>query len=154
MLRNAVTTLHFAAIAIRSCSRQSLLTAAAISGVTPGASAASTASGGLVGEKPVAKAADGQMRNGRKGRSVMAVDDEPGDLVAFVSDDGLVEERRERQVGERILRGDALLAGLRRDPGELIAAAQRRGLGQQRFEIGERIAAGADRRAIHREVLT
>ena len=37
MLRNAVTTLHFAAMTIRSCSRLTLLTAAAISGVTPGA---------------------------------------------------------------------------------------------------------------------
>jgi len=40
-LRNRVTTEHFAAITIRSCKRLILLTAAAVSGVTPGASAAS-----------------------------------------------------------------------------------------------------------------
>ena len=40
VLRKRVTTEHFAAITIRSCRRLILLTAAAISGVTPGASAA------------------------------------------------------------------------------------------------------------------
>jgi hypothetical protein len=41
VLRKRVTTEHFAAITIRSCRRLILLTAAAISGVTPGASAVS-----------------------------------------------------------------------------------------------------------------
>ena len=41
VLRNLVTTEHFAAITIKSCTRLILLTAAAISGVTPGANAAS-----------------------------------------------------------------------------------------------------------------
>ncbi len=41
VLRKLVTTLHFDAISIRSWRRQILLTAAAISGVRPGASAAS-----------------------------------------------------------------------------------------------------------------
>ena len=43
VLRNAVVTRHFAATATRSCSRMILLTAAAISGVSPGRSAASAA---------------------------------------------------------------------------------------------------------------
>ena len=43
VLRKRVTTRHFAATAIRSCRRMSLLTAAAISGVRPGRSAASAA---------------------------------------------------------------------------------------------------------------
>ena len=42
VLRNRVTTEHFAAITMRSCRRLILLTAAAISGVMPGASAART----------------------------------------------------------------------------------------------------------------
>ena len=42
VLRKRVTTEHFAATTIRSCSRLILLTAAAISGVMPGASVAST----------------------------------------------------------------------------------------------------------------
>ena len=41
VLRKRVTTAHFAAITMRSCRRLILLTAAAISGVTPGASAVS-----------------------------------------------------------------------------------------------------------------
>ena len=112
---------------MRSCSRLILLTAAAISGVRPGASADSAARRGLVGQQPVAKAADGQMRDRREGRRVMAVDDEARDLVGLVGNDGLVEERRERQVGERILRGDALLAGLAprcRPAGRRCAAAR------------------------------
>jgi len=39
VLRNFVTTEHFAAITIRSCKRLILATAAAISGVMPGTSA-------------------------------------------------------------------------------------------------------------------
>ena len=46
VLRKRVTTEHFAAITIRSCSRLILLTAAAISGVMPGASAASVSAVG------------------------------------------------------------------------------------------------------------
>ena len=42
VLRNAVTTRHLRATSIRSWLRMTLLTAATISGVSPGASAAST----------------------------------------------------------------------------------------------------------------
>ena len=48
----------------------------------------------------------------------------PGDFVVFVRHDGFVEKRGQRQVGKRILRGDAFLAALGRDAGELVAAAQ------------------------------
>ena len=43
VLRNRVTTLHLAAMTIRSCSRLILVTAATISGVRPGATAVSAA---------------------------------------------------------------------------------------------------------------
>ena len=43
VLRKRVTTAHFDAISIRSCSRLSFATAATISGVSPGASAVRTA---------------------------------------------------------------------------------------------------------------
>ena len=149
VLRKRVTTAHFAAITIRSCSRLILLTAAAISGVTPGASATSSSALARVGQQPVAQAADGEMRDRGKGRRVVAVDDEPGHLVALVGDHVLGQERGERQVGERVLRGHALLARRRGDAGELVAAAQRRGLGHERLEIGKDVAARSDRRAIH-----
>ena len=88
------------------------------------------------------KSADRQMRDRRKRRLIMGVDDEPRHLVGLVGNHLLGEEGRERQVGERELRRHALLAGLGRDAGEQVAAAQRRGLGQQRLEIGKRVAAG------------
>ena len=69
VLRKRVTTEHFAAITIRSCKRLILLTAAAISGVTPGASAASAGVVASSDKQPVAEAADGQMRDRREGRA-------------------------------------------------------------------------------------
>jgi hypothetical protein len=80
----------------------------------------------------------------------MSVDDEPRHLVGLIGHDLIVEEGRKRQVGKRELGGDTLLAGLRRDAGELVAAAQRRGLGHERLEIGKRVAAVSDGRAVHR----
>ena len=122
----------------------SLLTAAAISGVSPGASAAS--------RSPVASSESSQLRNsptvkradGREGRCVVRVDDQPRDLVGLVGDDLLGEKMRERQIGECELGGDALLGGLRGDAGEHVAAAQRRGLGQQFAQVGEAVARVAD----------
>ena len=82
-----VTTVHFAAMTMRSCSRLILLTAAAISGVTPGASAARTAVVASSAKQPVAKSADGQMRDRRKGRAVVRVDDQARHLVGLVGND-------------------------------------------------------------------
>ena len=133
VLRNAVTTEHLAAIAIRSCKRHSLLTAAAISGVTPGASAERSGVGDLVGQQPVAESADRQMSDGSESVPVVAIDDQPCDLVGFIGNDCLIEKCLERQIGERVSRRDAFFAALRRHDRELIAAAQRRGFGQQRL---------------------
>src|SRR5262249_29621608 len=88
----------------------------------------------------------------REGGLVVTVDDEPGDLIGLVGNHGLRQEGRERQVGERILGGDPLLAGLRRDARELIAAAQRRGFREQRPQVPERVAARFDGRAVRRSV--
>ena len=51
----------------------------------------------------------------------MVVDDQPRHLVVLVGDDGLVEESRERQVGERHLRRYPLGSGLRGDSGQPVA---------------------------------
>ena len=91
--------------------RMSLQTAAAISGVRPGASAARRFGGGVVGEQPVAEFADGEMSDRR--RRLLAswrVDDEAGDFVGLVGDERFVEEVCEREVGEGELGGDALAA--------------------------------------------
>ena len=55
VVRKRVTTRILRATAIRSWMRMSLETAAAISGVRPGASAARRFGGGVVGEQPVAE---------------------------------------------------------------------------------------------------
>ena len=50
-----------------------------------------------IGEKPVAQAAHRQMGNGRERARVVGVDDEAGDLVAFVGHHLLIEERAQRR---------------------------------------------------------
>ncbi len=56
---------------------------------------------------------------------------------SLVGDDHLVEEGRQRQVGQRELRRDAFLAALRHHARKRVTAARRRGLGQQRLQIGK-----------------
>ena len=82
--RKRVTTAHFAAITARSCSRLIFATAAAISGVMPGASADKTVRGRRVGQQPVAEGPDREMRDGRERGLVVGVDDEARDLVGLV----------------------------------------------------------------------
>ena len=106
----------------------------------------------LVRQEPVAEPADGQVGDGRKRGPVVRVDDKARDLVGLVGNDVVVQEGRQRQIGEGILRRDSLFAGLGRDAGQLVAAAQRRGLGQQRLEITESVTANSDRRTVHRQV--
>jgi len=91
------------------------------------------------------------MRNRRERRLIVAIDDEPRHLVGLIGDHVLQQESTQRQVGECELRGHALLAGLGRNAGQQVAAAQRRGLGQQRRQIGKRVALSADRRGVHLE---
>ena len=43
-------------------------------------------------QEPVAKSADGEMRDRGEGRAVVAVDDQPRHLVALVRNDGIVEK--------------------------------------------------------------
>ena len=62
-LRKRVTTRIVAATAIRSCTRISFETAAAISGVMPGASAREHVAGRVRTQQPVAELADGQVRD-------------------------------------------------------------------------------------------
>jgi hypothetical protein len=102
-----------------------------------------------VGEEPVAQSADGEMGDLAERRAVVAVDDETRHLVRLVGNDGLLEDARERHVGERVLRRHPLFARRRRDAGELIAAARRRRLRQQRLEVAEDVAAARNGRAVH-----
>ena len=106
--------------------------------------------GGALAEQPVAEAADGEMGDRREGAGVVGVDDEARDLVVLVRDDRLVEEMRERQVGERHLRRHAFGGGRGGDAGEAIARARRRRLGEQGLQIGEGVPRPVDRDRMHR----
>jgi len=81
----------------------------------------------------------------------MPVDDETRHLVGLVGDHLLVQKCRQRQIGKRVVGGDPFLAALGRNPGELIAAALRRGLAEQRLELAKHIAALSNRCTIHKE---
>ena len=70
----------------------------------------------------------------------MAVDDQAGDLIVFVGNDGLLQELLQRNVGQRDPRRDHLLGAVGRHPGEPVAGARRRGLGEEIAEIIEHIA--------------
>src|SRR5215475_12630466 len=82
--------------------------------------------------------------------AVVGVNDEAGHLVSLVGNDMLVKECGKGQIGESILGGNLLLACHGGNTGELVAAATRRGLGQECLEIAERITAVSNRRAVHR----
>lgn len=71
-------------------------------------------------EQPVAKPSDGQVREGFERRRVVAVDDQPGDLVVLVGDQDVVQESGQRDVGEHPLRGGTLAVRVRGAPGELV----------------------------------
>ena len=107
---------------------------------------------GLRRQQPVAEITDRQVRDRREGRGIVAVEDQARDLVILVRDHGLVQEGRERQLGERVLRGDALLGRFRGEAGEHVAGAQRRGLGEQVLQVREAVARGAEGVGVgHRE---
>ncbi len=61
----------------------------------------------------------------------MAIDNQPGDLVVLIGHDHFLQELAERHVGQRHSRGDHLLRGFGCDPGQPIAGARRRRLGEQ-----------------------
>ncbi len=121
--RNRVTTRRFAAIAIRSWLREILATAATISGVSPGANAASVSS--------VAASESSQSRNsptvklatGAKAAASWPSTMSPRHLVFLIGNERLAQKGRQRQIGERHLRGDALGGAFRRDAREAIAGA-------------------------------
>src|SRR5262249_57334915 len=81
--------------------------------------------------------------------AVVGVKDEAGHLVGLVGNDMLVKECGKGQIGESILGGNLLLACHGGNTGQLVAAASRRGLGQECLEIAERITAGFKRCAVH-----
>jgi len=82
-------------------------------------------------EQPLAQLADRQPRDRGERLRVVGVQDQPGDVVVLVGDDLLLQEHRQRQVRQDVLRGDPLGLGLRSAAGEHVAGAGRGRLGQQ-----------------------
>ena len=144
VLRKADVTWHFFATRIRSWLRISFETAAAISGVIPRDSFRSTSPVAASESSQSRNDADGQRRYRRKGRRVVAIDDQAGDLIVFVGDDGLLQELLQRNVRQRHPRRDHVLGAIGGDARQAIAGARRRGLGQEIAQIIEDIGGGID----------
>ena len=70
----------------------------------------------------------------------MRVHDQPRHFVGFVGYDLLLEEMRQRHIGQRELRRHALAGRVRRNAGQQVAAAQRSRLGQQVLQVSECVA--------------
>jgi hypothetical protein len=69
---------------------------------------------------------------------VVAVDDQPGDFVLLVGNQHFVQKGAQRHVGQTHLCGHALLGAAGGNPGQLVARTQRRGAGQQGFQVVKR----------------
>jgi hypothetical protein len=81
----------------------------------------------------------------------VGVEDEAGDLVGFICNDWFGQERRERDIGESHLGGDAFGGGGGGDAGERVAGAEGRGARQQRAQVIEDVASvGEGVREAHR----
>ena len=84
------------------------------------------------------------MRYRRKCSLVVRVEDQPGDFVFLVGNDGLVEKADERKFGQRHARSHALSGGARSDACKHIARAQWCGFRQQVLEVGKAPGGAAD----------
>ncbi|RMS17349.1 hypothetical protein ALP75_200275 [Pseudomonas syringae pv. actinidiae] len=75
----------------------------------------------------------------------MGVDDQAGDFVLFVGDQGLLKKMLEGNVGQRHLRGNPLGIIVRRDFGQIITGTRGAGLGHDFFEAVEAVRLRTDR---------
>src|SRR5690606_42078499 len=62
-----------------------------------------------------------------EGLRVVRIDDQPGDFVALVGNDGFLQELRKRHVGEHMAGGHALLRRRGADAREFVARSHRAG---------------------------
>ena len=60
----------------------------------------------LIGQEMVAQFADGHRRDGREGGRVVAVDNQPRDLVGLIGNQRFLQKSFQRQVGEDEAGGD------------------------------------------------
>ena len=83
------------------------------------------------GQQPVAQLAHREGADRRKGLRIVAVHDEPGDLVRLVRHHALRQETLQGHIGQGHLGPDALFLILGRDAGQDVSRTQGRGFGQQ-----------------------
>src|SRR5438093_9083829 len=79
----------------------------------------------------------------------MGVDDQAGDFVVLVGNDGFKQELFQGNVGQRDPRRDHLLRAFGGDPRQAVAGPRRRGLGQEIAQIFEDVAGGIDGVAVN-----
>ena len=142
MLRNRLTTLHLLAIRIRSWFRQSLETAATISGVNPSNSGERVCCRAVV-QEPLAKLSDGEIGDRRKRRWIMPVDNQPGDFVDLIRYHRVFQEAAQRNVGQHRHRSHALPGVAGSHACQLISGPSGRRLGQDLFQICEGVMRSA-----------
>src|ERR1700679_2893175 len=96
----------------------------------------------------VAGGADGVAGERGKGgefvRVVVCIQDEAGDFVGLVGDEGFVEKGGEREIGEGHLGRDALDGGAGGYAGEFVTGARGCGFGEEVFEVAEGVGNAVD----------
>jgi len=75
---------------------------------------------GLVSQKPFPEHAHGERGDSGEGRLVVRVHDEPGHFVHLVGDELFFEKSGQRNIGQKNLRGRALLGAFGRKPGQSV----------------------------------
>src|SRR3981189_3601637 len=78
----------------------------------------------------------------------MRIDNQTGDFIVFVGNDGLMQELFQGHVGQRDPRRDHLLRAIGCDPCQAVAGARRRGPGPEIARVFEYVAGSINRMAI------
>jgi hypothetical protein len=100
------------------------------------------------GQKELAEVANGQVSDLAEGRRIVRVEDEAGDVVGLVGDQGPRQDLGQRDIGQAPAGGGVLLGRVSGDPGQPVPGADRRRLGHQRGEVREGVGAWSDDVAI------
>ena len=96
------------------------------------------------GEQEFAEVADGKRGDRSERRRIVAVDDQPCNLVGFIWNDRFGEDGRQRHIGQRHLCRDAFGGGGRGEAGERIAGTERRRTRQQGAQVVEDVACAGE----------
>ena len=104
----------------------------------------------LVGQQPIPQLPDRHRSQRRERLGVVPVDDQPRDIVILVGDHELLEESRQRYVGQRMPGRDPFSVRAGGDPGQNVTGLPGRRAGKQRPQVVEPVAMAADTGAADR----